>query len=140
MLFKKNLYFALSGLCVIILAIIYYRFNPAKYGFFPRCPFHTLTGFDCPGCGSQRAIYSLLHGKVGDAIKYNLLLVLSIPFLTVHFAYKVKSLLLNKDLRWAIIYHPLTPKIIFVIVLVFWITRNIPLHPFNYLSADLQLP
>jgi Protein of unknown function (DUF2752) len=135
MLFKKSLYFALTILGIILISVIYYKFNPAKYRFFPKCPFHLLTGFDCPGCGSQRAFYCLLHGDLKQAAKYNVLLVISIPFLLIHFFYKLKSLLLKKDLRWNLIYHPLTPKIIFVVVIVFWIVRNIPAYPFSYLSA-----
>jgi hypothetical protein len=135
MLSKKNLYFAFAVFILIALSVVYYLFNPAKYGFFPRCPFYVLTGFDCPGCGSQRAIYCLLHGNLMDAINYNVLLVISIPFLLIHFFYKVKGLILRKDIRWGVIYHPLTPKIILVLVMVFWICRNIPVYPFNYLSA-----
>jgi len=136
MLIKKSLYFVLVIILIAGLSVLFYSYNPAKYRFFPKCPFHSLTGLDCPGCGSQRAIYSLLHGDIKQALNYNVLLVLSVPFLLVHFSYKVRSAFTGKDIRWDLLYHPLTPKIIFVIVVVFWITRNIPVHPFNYLSAD----
>jgi hypothetical protein len=132
---KKGIYFALTLVGLVVFTIVYYRFNPAKYSFFPKCPFHSLTGLDCPGCGSQRAFYFLLHGNVADAMGENFLLVISIPFLLVHFFYKIKSVVLQKDYRWKIIYHPLTPKIIFVMVVLFWITRNIPAYPFTCLSA-----
>ena len=135
MILNKNLYFALVTLVLLSLSIVFYRYNPVKYGFFPRCPFFTLTGYDCPGCGSQRAIHSLLHGKLEEAVRYNMLLVLSIPFLVIHFFYKIKAVILKKDIRWAVIYHPLTPKVIFVVVMLFWITRNIPFYPFNVLYA-----
>jgi hypothetical protein len=135
MLYKKNLYFAFGFVTIIALSIIYYKFNPAKYGFFPQCPFHKFTGFDCPGCGSQRALHALLHGNFREAAGYNLLMIISIPFLSVHFFYKLKSFFLKKEIRWGVIYHPLTPRIIFVVVIVFWITRNIPATPFSYLSA-----
>ena len=131
---KRLLYFAAIIISIVGLASVYYLFNPAKYGFFPKCPFYTLTGFYCPGCGSQRALYFLLHGNIKDAIRENILMIISIPFLLIHFFFKGKSLVLNKDLRWGVIYHPLTPKIILAIVIFFWITRNIPYHPFNYLS------
>ncbi|HEY2581863.1 MAG TPA: DUF2752 domain-containing protein [Mucilaginibacter sp.] len=123
------------ALVIAALVVIYYQFNPAKYGFFPRCPFYTITGFDCPGCGSQRAIYMLLHGNLKQAASYNFLLVISIPFLAVHFCYKLLSFVSQKDIKWDLLYHPLTPKIIFVVVMVFWIVRNVPVYPFNYLSA-----
>src|ERR1700749_3263759 len=114
MLNKKNLYFAGSLIAFVALVIVYYKYNPAKYKFFPKCPFHLLTGFDCPGCGSQRAFFFLLHGDIINAIRKNLLLVISLPFLLIHFFYKIKSLITKQDYRWNVIYHPLTPKIIFV--------------------------
>lgn len=131
---KKKLYLAGLPLLIASLAVIYYRFNPAKYSFFPKCPFHTLTGYDCPGCGSQRAIFQLLHGDIVGAIRENLLLVISLPFLFIHFFFKIKSFILNKDLRWKVIYHPLTPKIIFALVVIFWILRNTTEYPFSHLS------
>ena len=132
---KKILYFALFIIIATVMSVIYYQFNPAKYRFFPRCPFYTITGFDCPGCGSQRAVYSLLHGNFEAALKYNFLLVVSLPFLLIHFSYRLRSLISKNDIRWAVIYHPLTPKIVLAMVMFFWIIRNIPMHPFNYLSA-----
>ena len=69
------------GACVVLLAV-YGLFDPARR-FFPRCPFHMLTGLDCPGCGSQRAVHSLLHGDVSTAFGYNQLLVVMLPYLAV---------------------------------------------------------
>lgn len=37
----------------------------------PKCLFHSLTGLDCPGCGSQRAIAAALHGRIGEAWTLN---------------------------------------------------------------------
>jgi hypothetical protein len=136
---NKNLYLALIILLVTGLLVIYYKFDPAKYSFFPKCPFHQITGLDCPGCGSQRALYCLLHGNIKKAASYNLLLVISLPFLIVHFGYRISSIAFNEDTKWQIIYHPLTPKIIFVLVMLFWIVRNVPVWPFNYLSANHSL-
>jgi hypothetical protein len=123
----KKLYFV-YGLIIALLAVLYYNFNPTKYSFFPKCPFFVLTGLQCPGCGSQRAIYQLLHGHIAGAIHYNALLVFSLPFLAIHFSYKLLSLVKNKNLKWAVVYHPLTPKVIFVIVCLFWIGRIFSAH------------
>lgn len=64
---------------VIVAGLIYFCFNPADYNLFPKCPFYWLTGFKCPGCGSQRAIHSLLHLDLETAFKYNALLIFSLP-------------------------------------------------------------
>ncbi len=36
-----------------------------------RCPFYTLTGLYCPGCGSGRAVYSALHGRFAESFRQN---------------------------------------------------------------------
>ncbi|MBO4802879.1 MAG: DUF2752 domain-containing protein [Bacteroidaceae bacterium] len=35
------------------------------------CPFHFLTGLDCPFCGAQRMVLALLHGQVSEAFWLN---------------------------------------------------------------------
>ncbi|MFF2785440.1 DUF2752 domain-containing protein [Streptomyces sp. NPDC058049] len=60
-------------------AVVVGRADPARPGRFPSCPFRALTGFDCPGCGSLRALYQLLHAHVAAAADYNLLLVAVLP-------------------------------------------------------------
>ena len=58
----------LGILAVSVLALIYYKFNPSDIAIFPKCPFLLLTGLKCPGCGSQRAIHSLLHFSIFDVV------------------------------------------------------------------------
>lgn len=48
-----------------------------RTGFdLPTCLFKRATGWPCPTCGSTRAMVSLLHGHIGDAIALNPLMVL----------------------------------------------------------------
>jgi hypothetical protein len=119
----------------LALVIIYYKFNPEMYNFFPECPFHKHLHLDCPGCGSQRAIHALLHLDIQQAAGYNLLLVLSLPLLITQLFFKIYSYSTNKNLVMRFWYNPNTPKVIFVIVMIFWIARNLPYTPFNYLAA-----
>lgn len=64
-----------------VLAAVYFMFDPAGSGWFPRCPFLTLTGLQCPGCGSQRAIHALLRGDIAGAWRLNALLLIELPFM-----------------------------------------------------------
>lgn len=64
----------------VVALVLLYAFSPAEVSLFPRCIFLTLTGYECPGCGSQRAIHSLLHLRISEAFGYNPLLVLSLPY------------------------------------------------------------
>ncbi|MDR3194628.1 MAG: DUF2752 domain-containing protein [Tannerella sp.] len=105
--------------------ILYYRFNPAESPLFPKCPFLLLTGLKCPGCGSQRTIHALLHGDLCTAFLQNALLVCTLPYLFL--------LLLAKAIRRRSPYASFPvriqrPAIIwtyFVLVMLFWITRNV---------------
>jgi hypothetical protein len=47
----------------------------------PLCPFHAITGLNCPFCGSLRAAYSLSHGRLVAAAHDNALLLLALPLL-----------------------------------------------------------
>ena len=66
---------------VVIMATFYYRFNPSTTQWAPKCVMLALTGFKCPGCGTQRMIYNLLHGHPLKAFSYNYFGALLIPYL-----------------------------------------------------------
>ena len=78
---KFTLQALVIGACVVLL-IVYGLFDPGA-GFFPKCPFLTITGLECPGCGSQRAAHSLLRGDLAAAFSYNPLAVVLLPYLAV---------------------------------------------------------
>ena len=50
-------------------------FDPATTCWFPSCPFHALTGWLCPLCGSLRAIHALCLGAPLTALAFNPLTV-----------------------------------------------------------------
>src|SRR6185503_20478075 len=64
-------------------SLFLFFFNPALPAnqFFPKCPFRLLTGWQCPGCGSTRAFYHLLHLHPLEAFKLNPLMILTLPFI-----------------------------------------------------------
>ena len=133
---KKLLIAGAAGLGCILLWL-YYHYNPAVSNFFPQCPFYHLTGLNCPGCGSQRAIYQLLHGHWLKALHYNALMVCSLPFLGINAGYYINALLKrNKAYRgWPLVYKPATAWIILIVVVSFWVLRNIPVYPLSWLKA-----
>ncbi|WP_343522877.1 DUF2752 domain-containing protein [Pedobacter sp.] len=130
-----KLLYILGSILLLSLVIIYYKFNPEVYNFFPECPFHKYLHLDCPGCGSQRAVHALLHLNLQKAMDYNLLLVLSLPILILQLFFKIYAYFTKRNLVLRFWYNPNTPKIIFVIVMIFWIARNLPFIPFKYLAA-----
>ncbi len=46
----------------------------------PPCPFRKATGLYCPGCGSTRALWRLLHGDLLGSLRYHPLVA---PFLPI---------------------------------------------------------
>ncbi len=54
----------------------------AATGFMPRCLFRELTGWKCPGCGSQTALMALLDGNPAEAFRANP----AIPFYLLYLA------------------------------------------------------
>ena len=56
----------------------YYLHDPADSAA-PKCIFKMLTGYDCPGCGSQRALHALLHGNIARAWQCNPFVFFAVP-------------------------------------------------------------
>lgn len=103
---------------------IYGLFDPAKYAFFPKCPFRMLTGgLRCPGCGSQRAIHALLHLDFKEAFLHNPMIIISIPFLVL-----LAAALILKDTHPGL-YKKMNSSLLAVLLLIlmifWWIFRNI---------------
>ena len=80
---RRTLVIALVVAVLLVLGFIYYALDPTASAVFPRCTFLSLTGYKCPGCGSQRAIHALLHGDVVSAFRYNALLLVAIPWIAL---------------------------------------------------------
>ncbi|MDE6279373.1 MAG: DUF2752 domain-containing protein [Paramuribaculum sp.] len=72
-------------LIAVAVIVVYGLFDPADTGWFPRCPWLMLTGFKCPGCGTQRALHALLHGDISLAWYYNAALVITLPLIIMLF-------------------------------------------------------
>ena len=64
-----------------VAALVLFCFDPTRVPIYPECTFHRLTGLDCPGCGSLRALHALSHGHLLEALRFNTLTVLSVPLL-----------------------------------------------------------
>lgn len=106
-------------------------FNPASPGnqFFPKCPFRLLTGMQCPGCGSTRAFYQLLHLHPVAAFKLNPLMILTLPFIVYGFVGYTRSAITGQPQR-RIYIPPFYLWAWLALLIFFWIFRNTPWYPF----------
>jgi len=119
---------------VVVLSLLYFLFPATGYHFYPKCIFHEITGLSCPGCGSQRAASALLHGHLLQAMDYNILCVVSIPFILYSAFVFCWNAFSDKKMKQAIFYSPVFVKTVLVTVLLFAVLRNIPAAPFNWLA------
>jgi hypothetical protein len=104
-------------------AWVLYTFAPGSFAFYPRCPFHTLTGLQCPGCGSTRAMHQLLHGNVGAAFRLN-------PMLFVLFAVALCALpSVLRGRQPGFLMRPWFAWTSFVVLTGYWVVRNTPIWP-----------
>jgi hypothetical protein len=105
-------------------AWVLYTFAPATTSFYPRCVFHVMTGLDCPGCGTTRALHALLHADIGAAFRFNPMLFA----LFAVFAFALPSLI--RGLRPRFVYTPWFGWTSVVVVIGWWIVRNTPVYPY----------
>ena len=113
------------------ISLFLFFFNPAlpNNQFFPKCPFRLVTGWQCPGCGSTRAFYQLLHLHPVTAFKLNPLIMLTLPFIVYGFLGFTRSAITGKPYRRLFI-PPVYLWAWLVLLLFFWVFRNTPWYPF----------
>lgn len=122
------------GIVAVLVAAlaVLFVFPPTQYPFYPRCPLHAITGLHCPGCGSLRAVHSLLHGDLASALHFNALLILSLPFLACLGFHSIRVSLGKTTANNAP--RPIWIWIFFATMMAFGLLRNLPFVPFSNLA------
>lgn len=104
------------------------------YGNPMICVFHALTGLYCTGCGTGRAAYALLHFQFLKALDYNLLFVILAPLLAYYLLKQYLRIVLNKDVLPFFSVSCNAAIVVYCIIILFTILRNIPIYPFTILA------
>ena len=119
------------GLSVMVILItgayLYSQYDPEDHILFPKCPIYTLTGYKCPGCGSQRALHNLFHGNFLTAFIYNPLMILLMPYilLGIYIEY-IANKRNNLTIRLRKIFFEKWAILVFaVVILSYTILRNV---------------
>ena len=72
----------LVGVAAMALLLLYLG-TPASENWLIKCPLYQFTGWQCPLCGSQRAIHEMLHGRLAEAWGYNPALWVAMPYVAL---------------------------------------------------------
>jgi hypothetical protein len=119
----------LAGLSVALVAVavgLLRVFNPATTWFFPPCPFRTLTGYLCPGCGTLRALHEILNGHLAAAFRLNPLMMLLLPYAGYEGASSALETVFGRALP-RVFLRPAYIWMLLAVILLYWILRNTPL-------------
>ncbi|WP_425489127.1 DUF2752 domain-containing protein [Arenibacter arenosicollis] len=121
------------GVVILGILLLYFFINPSSSAYFPKCPFLTTTGYYCTGCGSQRALHDLLHLNLIGVARHNILFIPAFLLIAYHWARNYTPLK-NKKTLPDLIYHPKTPLVLFILIALFTILRNVNIYPFTHLA------
>lgn len=120
---RRTLIVLLAIAALLVFGVIYYALDPSSSALFPQCGFLTLTGYKCPGCGSQRAIHALLNGDVAGAFRFNAMLFLSMPWLALCIYAETQRV--RNPIRYAKLHSDVLIWLFLIMVLLWWLLRNI---------------
>ena len=123
---------AAAAAAAALAAVLYFN-PPTPQAFYPKCLLHQWTGLHCPGCGGTRAAYALLHGRLGDAFRYNAFTLTVLPAVVVSWGYQ--------RLRYGPPPHSLYLRMPVWVgwtlagcTIAFAVLRNLPVWPLYYLA------
>ena len=117
---------AAAPVAVVLLAAgVLLRFPPAQYSFYPVCPVHEFLHLQCPGCGATRAVAALLRGDIAEAMHFNALVTLMLPFAAVYGVFCYWRFVQRETIHWtqpprAVVYAA------FCVAVIFTAIRNLP--------------
>ena len=120
------------GVPVALLCLLFFALS---FQTTPPCIFYEITGLLCPGCGAGRATLALLEGRIYAAFRFQPLYVLALPLLVYYLIKVYLAFVVGRDVlpfpevrnRWVGI-------TVLIVILSYWILRNIPIVPFCYLA------
>lgn len=119
----RPLLIVLAAVLLLALGPIYFALDPSQSSVFPQCPYLELTGYKCPGCGSQRAFHALLHGDIAEAFRYNAMLFVAIPWICL--CLYAESRRTRNPRLYARLNAPLLIWLFLAMVLIWCLLRNI---------------
>lgn len=116
------------GAIMLIFACLYFQKTPP-------CIFYEVTGLYCAGCGAGRSLLALLRGDFYASFRFQPLMFVLLPFVSYYCLKQYVAFVFQRDiLPFPKIKSSYLGIIILIIIIAFWILRNIPIFPFNTLA------
>ncbi|MDR0913872.1 MAG: DUF2752 domain-containing protein [Oscillospiraceae bacterium] len=106
------------------LLLLRFAGNNALHPFL-HCPFYEVTHLQCPGCGSGRALYALLHLDFVAAFLLNPLFVVALPILAYCFFAAYANFVFKLKLPLPKIRRKTTVILIVAVIIIFFVLRNL---------------
>ena len=120
---KKPIIWGIILLMIIGVVAVYFVFDPSSSGWFPKCRLYQLTGYKCPGCGSQRMLHALLHGDIAAAFHYNAYLLLVLIYFV---AIAVSQIIYRRYRRLSdVLLSPVAAYSFLACTILWWVLRNV---------------
>lgn len=106
-----------------VFLLLYYRHDPASSAHAPKCIFKLLTGWDCPGCGSQRALHALLHGHILRALSLNPFVFIAVPAAVLFLI--AEGVRRQHPRFYSRVINPASTSAVLILTLLWWVGRNV---------------
>ncbi|MGB6209853.1 DUF2752 domain-containing protein [Mycobacterium sp.] len=123
-----------APLCVaaavaVACAIVWWADPTTPGGPIPLCPTKLLLGVDCPGCGTLRMLYSVMHGNLLAAAKFNALALAALALLLWAYSAWVYGRLARRRI-WSWQHNRWAAPVTLAMVATWSVVRNLPFGPF----------
>jgi len=123
---------AITGGIILLLSVLYSVYHPGEVIYFPKCPFKAITGYNCPGCGSQRAVYYLLNLDFPEAFQENIILIFLIPYVLTGYIFNMIRRPNGLQLIWRNrLFGEKAIYFLLALIIAFWILRNLTFFPYK---------
>jgi len=126
--------FGVAAAAALACAVVWWADPTTSGGPLPVCPTKLLFGIDCPGCGSLRMLYSVMHGNLLAAAKFNALALSALVLLVWAYGAWVYGRVAGRRI-WSWQHHRWAAPVTLVLVLAWSVVRNLPFGPFPALRV-----
>ncbi|WP_232000677.1 DUF2752 domain-containing protein [Mycobacterium kyorinense] len=123
-----------AAAAVLACAAVWWADPTTPGGPLPVCPTKLLLGIDCPGCGTLRMVYALLHGDLLAAARFNALALAATVLLGRAYAAWTYGRVTGRRV-WSWQRYRWAASATLVLVSVWFVVRNLPFGPFPALRV-----